>query len=182
MLTLASVLHGCVSARGAVAAHYAAVRGTAHDGDPRQHALHSTLLLWSPISSLLLQKYLTCRVITLTGRYTHDEHEWELTHLLQCQLQLFVYSTTQTWYTGDAQHMGITHIKLVDQRAGLVCVNNDHFTGWMSAGQNPHAAAHGVGLVQLFRLKEEEIPMFRSCKLIQIIIMMFEIHFRHLFS
>lgn len=56
-------------------------------------------------------------------------------------------SIARTWNTGDAEHMGITHIKLVNQWPGLIGIDNDHFTGWMSAGQDPHTATHRVCLM-----------------------------------
>lgn len=50
--------------------------------------------------------------------------------------------------------MGVADVELVDQRARLVGVDDDHLAGGVGAGEDPHTAAHGVGFLQLLRLKE----------------------------
>lgn len=58
-----------------------------------------------------------------------------------------------TWHTGDAEHVSVADVELVDQWAWLVGVDDDHLAGWVSAGQYPHATAHGVCFLQLLWLR-----------------------------
>lgn len=55
----------------------------------------------------------------------------------------------RTWHAGDAEHVGITDVELVDQRARLVGVDDDHLAGRVGAGEDPHSAAHGVRFLEL---------------------------------
>ena len=57
-----------------------------------------------------------------------------------------------TWNAGDAQDVGIADGELVHHGAGLVGIDDDHFAGGQGAGEDPHAAARGVRLGELFRL------------------------------
>lgn len=51
--------------------------------------------------------------------------------------------------------MCVADVELVDQRAGLVGVDDDHLAGRVGAGEDPHPAAHGVRLLELLRLEEQ---------------------------
>lgn len=57
-----------------------------------------------------------------------------------------------TWHTGDAEHVGVADVELVDQRAGLVGVDDHHLAGGVCAGEDPHSTAHGVCFLELLRL------------------------------
>lgn len=57
-----------------------------------------------------------------------------------------------TWHAGDAQHVGVADVELVDQRARLVGVYDDHLAGRVGAGEDPHPAAHGVCFLELLGL------------------------------
>lgn len=57
-----------------------------------------------------------------------------------------------TGHAGDAQHVGVADVELVDQRARLVGVYDDHLAGRVGAGEDPHPAAHGVRLLELLGL------------------------------
>lgn len=48
--------------------------------------------------------------------------------------------------------MGVADVELVDQRARLVGVYDDHLAGRVGAGEDPHPAAHGVRLLELLGL------------------------------
>lgn len=50
--------------------------------------------------------------------------------------------------------MGIADVELVDQRARLVGVDDDHLAGRVGAGENPHSTAHGVCFLELLRLAQ----------------------------
>lgn len=49
--------------------------------------------------------------------------------------------------------MGVADVELVDQRARLVGVDDDHFAGRVGAGEDPHSAVHAVCLLELLRLR-----------------------------
>lgn len=43
-----------------------------------------------------------------------------------------------TWYTGDAQDVGVTHKEAFQDVSRLVGVNDDSFSGSLGAGADPN--------------------------------------------
>lgn len=69
---------------------------------------------------------------------------------------MLLWGTFCTWNTGDAEHVGIADVELIDQWARLVGVDDDHLAGRVGAGEYPHSTAHGVCFLELLWLGQGE--------------------------